>query len=61
MVKKILLFLLPPLLAIAAFLAVVWYVNKDPGKGALQVTASPKSAVFLDGRQIGETPLCKPH
>ncbi len=59
MLKKFLLFLLPPILAVAAFFAIVWYVNKDPGMGALQVTASPKSAVFIDGRLIGETPLCK--
>ena len=59
MLKKIFLFLLPPFFAIAAFLAVVFYVNRDPGKGALQITASPKSAVFLNDKLIGETPLCK--
>lgn len=59
MVKKILLFLLPPLFAIAAFVVFVLSLNKDTGKGALQVTASPKSAVFLNDKLIGETPLCK--
>lgn len=59
MLKKLLLFLLPPLFAIAAFVLFVLFINKDTGKGALQVTASPKSAVFLNDKLIGETPLCK--
>lgn len=28
-------------------------------KGALQVTSSPESKVYLDGKEIGSTPLCK--
>ncbi len=59
MLKKVLLFLLPLLLAVIAFVLFVLFLNKDTEKGALQVTASPKSAVFLNGKLIGETPLCK--
>lgn len=59
MVKKLLLFFVPLMLAVVAFFAVVFYVNKDPGIGALQVTASPKSAVFINNKLVGETPLCK--
>lgn len=59
MIKKLLLFFLPPFFAVVAFALFVVYINKDSGKGALQVTASPKSAVFLNGKLIGETPLCK--
>lgn len=57
--KKLLLFSLPPFFAVVAFVLFVVYLNKDSGKGALQVTASPKSAVFLNDKLIGETPLCK--
>lgn len=28
-------------------------------KGALQVTSAPESKVYLDGKYIGQTPLCK--
>lgn len=34
-------------------------MNRDSGKGALQITSIPKSKVYLDGDFIGETPLCK--
>lgn len=59
MIKKLLLFFLPPFFAVVAFVLFVVYLDRDSGKGALQVTASPKSAVFLNGKLIGETPLCK--
>ncbi|MBI2430631.1 MAG: PEGA domain-containing protein [Candidatus Levybacteria bacterium] len=57
--KRVLLFLLPPILAVVAFFFLVVLINRESGKGALQVTASPKSRVYLDGKLIGETPLCK--
>ncbi len=57
--KRIVLFLLPPVLAILAFFLLVVFLHKDSAKGALQVTANPKSKVYLDGKLVGETPLCK--
>ena len=57
--KKILLFLIPLFLAIIALSVFVFFINKGSGKGALQVTAIPKSNVYLDGNLIGQTPLCK--
>lgn len=57
--KKILLILFPLVLAIAVFASLVYFLNKDSGKGALQVTSQPKSNVFLDGKLLGTTPLCK--
>lgn len=57
--KKLLLILFPLIVALAAFLVVVLILNKNPGKGALQVTANPVSDVYLDGKLIGKTPLCK--
>lgn len=35
------------------------FLNKEAALGALQVTASPKSKVYLDGKLVGETPFCK--
>jgi hypothetical protein len=58
--KKVLLFVLPPVLACVVFFSAMFVIsNSDKGKGALQVTATPKSDVYLDGKLIGETPFCK--
>src|SRR5436190_19911206 len=58
--KKALAFFLPPLLiAIAIFFAFQYFILLPAEKGALQVTASPDSAVYLNGKYIGQTPLCK--
>ncbi len=43
---------------IGIFILIVYFFNEDSGRGALQVTSSPKSKVYLDGKLIGETPLC---
>lgn len=59
MLKKVLLFIVPPILAIVAFFLIVLFFNKTSGAGALQVTASPKSNVYLNGKLVGQTPLCK--
>ena len=57
--KKVLLIILPPLIAILIFITVTIILNKESNKGGLQVTSVPKSQVYLDGKLIGETPLCK--
>ncbi|MBU2632250.1 PEGA domain-containing protein [Patescibacteria group bacterium] len=57
--KKILFFVLPVLASILVFLLILFLIDKSNSKGALQVTSIPKSKVFLDGKPIGETPLCK--
>ena len=57
--RKILLFLVPFLLAIIVLSVFVFFMGKGSSKGALQVTAIPKSNVYLDGNLIGQTPLCK--
>ncbi len=44
---------------IGIFILIVYFFSKDAGRGALQVTSNPKSKVYLDGKLIGETPLCK--
>lgn len=57
--KRILFFLTPLLLAIIVLSLIYFFFLKDSGRGALQVTSEPKSNVFLDGKLIGQTPLCK--
>jgi len=41
------------------FLVFQYYVRSHSQKGALQVTSTPESKVYLDGRYLGQTPLCK--
>lgn len=57
--KKIFLLLVPVFIAIVVFLVVTFFLDPSFGKGALQVTAIPESNVYLDGKLIGKTPLCK--
>lgn len=57
--KKLVLVLFSLIVLTIVFLITVLVINKDTGMGALQVTANPKSKVFLNGEYIGETPLCR--
>lgn len=57
--KKILLILLPFVIGFAAFGMYLLFFSKDVGKGALQVTSLPESNVYLNGKLLGKTPLCK--
>lgn len=57
--KKILLFVIPFLIAVPAVTGLAYFLSNSSGKGALQVTSTPKSQVYLDGKLIGETPFCK--
>lgn len=57
--QKVLYVLTPILIAIIIFLVLVFIVNQKPDKGALQVTSSPVSEVYLNGKLIGKTPFCK--
>ena len=60
MKRKLLLGLSIILVASGLFLlALIIFSFKNVGKGALQVTANIKSKVFLDGKYIGDTQLCK--
>lgn len=58
MLRKVILFLTPLLIITILFLVVVLVVNRDGGKGALQVTSIPSSQVFLDNKYVGKSPLC---
>ena len=56
--RKLILFTTPLLILTILFLLIVLVINRDAGKGALQVTSVPESQVFLDGNYVGKTPLC---
>lgn len=57
--KRLLFGTLAVFLLIIIFSAIVFLLNRNSGKGALQVTSQPKSRVYLNGKFIGETPLSK--
>jgi hypothetical protein len=59
MKKIILVFIISFILAIGIFLGVQYYINIHSEKGALQVTSSPESKVYINDGYIGQTPLCK--
>lgn len=58
MFRKIILFFTPLLIITILFLLIVVVINRNSGKGALQVTSVPESQIFLEGKYIGKTPLC---
>lgn len=57
--RIIVIFIASFILALILFLAVQFYLNITAQKGALQVTSSPISKVYLGDKYIGQTPLCK--
>jgi hypothetical protein len=58
--KRTLFIIVPSLvLAVILFLLYQLFFNKNTGKGALQVTASPESKLYLNGKFIGQTPFPK--
>ncbi|MBI4098135.1 MAG: PEGA domain-containing protein [Candidatus Levybacteria bacterium] len=58
MFRKIILFFTPLLILTILFLLIVLIINRDEGKGALQVTSVPGAQVFIEGKYAGKTPLC---
>lgn len=59
MKKVILVFIISFILALSIFLGIQYYLTIRSEKGALQVTSSPQSKVYLNDNYIGQTPLCK--
>lgn len=57
--KKFFWFFVFLVLTIIIFVAALFYLNRKTGKGALQVTTIPESRIYLEGKFIGNTPLCK--
>lgn len=57
--RKLLYIFVPILIAVLLFGLVLFFLSSRKEKGALQVTSKPDSKVYLNGVQIGQTPLCK--
>lgn len=58
--KRALFILIPSfILAATAFILVQSVLLRGNDTGALQVTAAPPSKVYLNGKYLGQTPLCK--
>ncbi len=57
--KKFLFLLIPLILAVVVFSVITIILNRSSGKGALQVTSTPASKVYLNDKLIGTTPLCR--
>lgn len=59
-IRRVIFFLIPSvILAVIIFLIFQFFFLRTAGKGALQVTATPDSSVYLNGKLVGNTPLCK--
>lgn len=56
--KKVFVLVAPLFIAIIVFVLVTYFLNRNSGKGALQVTSFPPSNVYINGKLIGQTPLC---
>lgn len=56
--RKIIIFAIPILASTVIFLGVIFFLDRQSNKGALQVTSDPKSEVYLNNKLIGETPFC---
>lgn len=58
--KRALFILIPSfILAVVIFIFVQSVLLAGNNKGALQVTTAPQSKVYLNGKYLGQTPLCK--
>jgi len=57
--KKVFYILAPFIIAVLIFSVVIFFLSQNREKGALQVTSVPASKVYLNGRLLGSTPLCK--
>lgn len=58
--KRLLFIITPIILAVLTFVGFSFFLSQSAlGKGALQVTSIPLSNVYLNGKLIGKTPLCK--
>jgi Bacterial SH3 domain/PEGA domain len=59
LMKKIFYILAPFLLVVLIFAGVLFFLSQNKSKGALQVTSAPISKVYLNGKFLGQTPLCE--
>ncbi len=57
--KRLFVFFLIFISAVIALSITYFLISRNLGKGALQATSEPNSKVYLDGKLIGQTPLCR--
>lgn len=57
--KKVFYILAPFVLVVLIFAGVLLFLSQNKGKGALQVTSAPIAKVYLNGKFLGQTPLCE--
>lgn len=58
--KRFILFIAPVVVGLLTFFIFIFFFSRNIiGSGALQVTAVPVSNVYLNGKFLGKTPLCK--
>jgi hypothetical protein len=57
--KKLIFVISPFLVAILVFSIIILFVSRNKDRGALQVTSAPLSKVYLNGKLVGQTPLCE--
>jgi uncharacterized protein YgiM (DUF1202 family) len=57
--KKVFYILAPFVIVVLIFSAIILFLSQNREKGALQVTSVPASKVYLNGKLLGSTPLCK--
>lgn len=55
--KRVLLFVAPLLIAVLIFFGILLFLDKNSGKGALQVTSVPQSKMYLNSKLLGTTPF----
>lgn len=57
--KKVFYILAPFVLVVLIFAGILFFLSQNKSKGALQVTSVPVSKVYLNGKLLGQTPLCE--
>ncbi|HUD04807.1 MAG TPA: hypothetical protein VMR59_02370, partial [Patescibacteria group bacterium] len=56
--RKVFYILAPFVIVVLIFAAVLLFLSQNKGKGALQVTSTPVAKVYINGKLLGQTPLC---
>ncbi len=57
--KKVFYILAPFVLVVLIFVVVLLFLSQNKSKGALQVTSTPVAKVYVNGKLLGQTPLCE--
>ena len=57
--KKVFYILAPFVIVVLIFAAVLFFLSQNKSKGAMQVTSVPVAKVYINGKLLGQTPLCE--